>query len=191
MKPSLPLISPVILAGAFFCCVNAVQAQGFQDPSTGFGVKPPAPFKAEQTTNRRQFDVGVGISSSTGKPAPKGTGTHVCEAGFKAAPQNADLSIADINKLTDTPQRQKQVRDTIEMIFLVTRTRTFTLQGVRGLEFEGRPRFGPDAENARMMMSMIETPKGRVTKVCVTSRAEIDKALPQFRAIRAGLTLPK
>jgi hypothetical protein len=189
MTTARPSISIGMVVGALLCF--PAQAQRFDDPGSGFAVNPPAPFVTEQTSNRRQFDVGVGINSKTGTPSVKGTGTHVCEAGFKAAPQNASLSIAEINKLTDTKERQQQVRGIIEFAFAISSQRTFTMQGVRGLEFQGQPKLGPDAENARMFMSMIETPKGRVTIVCVTSRAEFNKALPQFRAIRASITLPK
>jgi hypothetical protein len=182
--------SYLVIAALHLACFPAF-AQRIQDPDTGFSVNPPAPFKAEQTSNRRQFDFGVGISSKTGSPTPGGTTPFVCEVGFKAAPQNADLSIREINRLTDSPERQKSVRSIIETLFSISHQRTFTLQGVRGIELRGQPKIGPGADNARMMMSIVETPKGRVTLVCITKLNEIDAAMPRFRAIRNTITLPK
>lgn len=170
----------------------AVPAAAFySDPASGFGIRPPAPFVAEQTTNRRQFDVGVGVKSSTGRPAPAGTGAYVCEAGFKAAPQNNGLTREAINAQMDKPEWANLARATIELAFNVTAQQRFTLEGYRGIEFRGSPKAGPGAENARMFMSMVETAKGRVTMVCLTDKSQFDRALPQFRAVRGTINLPK
>ena len=180
---ALVVLASVILAAPAF-------AQGsFADATTGFSIAPPAPFVAEQTT-RRQFDVGAGVKSTTGKPAPAGTGAYVCEAGFKAAAQNNDLTREQINAQMDKPEWRKLARAAIELAFNVTAEQRFTLQGFRGLEFTGSPKAGPGHEEARMFMSLIETPKGRVTMVCVTERSGIARAIPQFRAIRATINLP-
>lgn len=181
---SLAFLTSILAASPAF-------AQGtFADAATGFGITPPAPFVAEQTS-RRQFDVGAGVKSTTGKPAPAGTGAYVCEAGFKAAAQNNDLTREQINAQMDKPEWRKLARSAIELAFNVTAEQRFTLQGFRGLEFRGSPKAGPGHEEARMFMSMVETPKGRVTMVCVTERRGFERAVPQFRAIRAAINLPK
>jgi hypothetical protein len=182
----------VIPALVLLALMTGATAQAFfADPATGFGIKPPAPFVAEQTTNRRQFDIGVGVKSTTGNPAPAGTGGYVCETGFKAAPQNNGLSRSEINALMDKPEWVNVARSTIELAFSISGQQRFTLEGYRGIEFRGQPKAGPGAENARMFMSFVETAKGRVTIVCLTDKAAFSKALPQFRAIRASINLPK
>ncbi len=178
------------LAAALLLSQPASARAPFLDPATGFGIAPPAPFVAEPTS-RRQFDVGVGIKSATGSPAPAGVAPYLCETGFKAAPQNNALTRSEINAQMDRPEWANLARATIELAFAVTAQQRFTLQGFRGLEFRGAPKAGPGHEEARMFMSMVETPKGRVTMVCVTERNGFARALPQFRALRATLTLPK
>ena len=180
-----PLCLPTAFAGLLLSLPASAQ-NGLSDAATGFAIAPPAPFVAEPTS-RRQFDVGGGIKSTTGKPAPAGTGAYVCEAGFKAAAQNNDLTRDQINAQMDKPEWRRLARAAIELAFNVTAERRFTLQGFRGLEFQGSPKAGPGHEEARMFMSMVETPKGRVTMVCVTERTGFDRALPQFRAIRATI----
>jgi hypothetical protein len=182
-------ISIGIVAGALLC--SPVQAQRFTDPGSGFAVNPPAPFTTEQTSNRRQFDVGVGISSTTGRPRLAGSGRYVCEAGFKAAPQNASLSRAEINALVDKPEWVNIAKATFELIFRVTSQRRFTLEGYRGLEFEAIPKAGPGAEDVRVFISVVETAKGRTTLLCLTQKDDYKAARPQFRAIRGSINLPK
>ncbi len=62
------IISRLIpVAAALLLSQPASARAPFLDPATGFGIAPPAPFVAEPTS-RRQFDVGVGIKSTTGSP---------------------------------------------------------------------------------------------------------------------------
>ncbi len=177
-----------LVAGSLLKPVPALAE--FSDPSTGFAIRPPAGFTTQQTT-RRQFDVGVGITSTTGVPAAAGTSAFVCEGGFKAAATNNDLTQAEINALVDKPEWRKLIRSTFELIGTVKAERRFTQEGYRGVELQVTPKAGPDAANVRMVVAMVETAKGRTTVLCVTTLKDLAKGLPQFRAIRASITLPK
>ncbi|MBL8590853.1 MAG: hypothetical protein JNK46_20145 [Methylobacteriaceae bacterium] len=165
-------------------------AQGFRDEATGFAVNPPAPFVAQATT-RRQFDVGAGISPTTGVPPIAGTGKYLCEAGFKAAPQNAGLTQAEINALSAGKEWRDIARAMFGVVFHVDAMRSARIGAIAGVEIEARPKFGPDYENARVFAAIHETPKGRVTMICSTTKAAWAKALPAFRAVRATITAPK
>jgi len=166
-------------------------AQGsFADPATGFGMKVAAPFTVEPTT-RRQFDVGVGVKSSTGSPPLVGTGQFVCEAGFKAAAQNNGLTREEINAFVQKPEWRKVARATLELVFTVTAERTFMLSGFRGVEYQVRPKMGPGAEDVRMLMSLVETPKGRTTVLCLADRRSFQRSLAPFRTLRGGVTVPQ
>ncbi|QLP97430.1 MAG: hypothetical protein HZY79_08525 [Rhodoblastus sp.] len=54
-----------------------------------------------------------------------------------------------------------------------------------------RSRKSAPATRTRVYLAIFETPKGRTTLVCATARQAWDKALPIFRDIRAGITLPR
>ena len=161
------------------------------DTTSGFSIDPPAPFVAERTTNRPQFDVGVGIRSSNGVPPSAGTSSFVCEAGFKAAPQNASLTRAEINALVDKPEWVNLAKAAFELVFSITSQRRFTLQGYRGMEFQAVPKGGPGGANVRVLISLVETPKGRTTLFCLTQAPAYGVARQQFRAIRSSITLPE
>jgi hypothetical protein len=166
-------------------------AQGsFADPSTGFGITVPAPFTLEPTS-RRQFDVGIGVKSSTGLPPLVGTGQYVCEAGFKAASQNNDLTREEINAFVQKPEWRKVARAVIELGFTVSSERTFMLSGFRGVEYQARPKFGPGAEEVRGLVSMVETSKGRTTVLCLTDRRAFQGSLATFRSLRSAVTIPQ
>lgn len=165
-------------------------AFAFSDSTTGFAVTAPEPFLVEKT-NRGQFDVGVGILSTSGRPSVAGETKYLCEAGFKSAPQNAALTREKINEMTGEAQWVNNARRTIEFVFRVDDQNYFMLQGYRGIEFHVRPKSGNDADNVRMAMSMVETPKGRVTFLCSTRTPEFKSAINTFRAIRSGVTLPE
>jgi hypothetical protein len=168
----------------------AVAQDRFSDPSSGLGLAVPAPFTVEPVT-RRQFDVGFGVKSSTGTPPSVGTDPFICQGGFKAASQNAGLTREEINAFIAKPEWRNVVRATIELAFTITAERSFTLAGFRGIELQARPKMGPGADDVRALMSIVETSKGRTTLICLTNRQSFARALPQFRAVRAGLTIPQ
>jgi hypothetical protein len=176
-------------AGLWMGCSQGAMA--FSDPSTGFGVRPIAGYTVEATSARRQFDVGVGLNPIAERPGKAGTGSYVCEVGFKAAAANAGLSKAEINALVGKVEWLNLMRASIELAFNVTAVRRFTLDGFRGVEFEATPKMGPGAADVRVFGSIVETARGRVTQMCVTVKDDYRRALPQFRAIRAGITLPQ
>ena len=180
--------SPVALCLAILAAPAA--AQGFRDEATGFSVNPPAPFVA-RATSRRQFDAGAGISPTTGVPPIAGTGDHLCEAGFKAVPKNAGLTQAQINALAAGKEWRDIMRATIGVIFHVEAMRGARIGPVAGVEIVARPKFGPDHENVRVFAAIHETPKGRVTMICSTTKAAWAKALPAFRALRGSITPPR
>jgi hypothetical protein len=182
------LIGIVLTATVLFSPMAAAQTQ-FQDPATGFGMRTKPPFTVEPTS-RRQFDVGAGVKSSTNDPPVAGTGAYICEGGFKAASQNNGLSRSDINALIAKPEWRRLARSAIEIAFTVSGEQVFTLSGYKGIEFMAQPNAGPGAENVRVLMSIVETAKGRVTLICLTDRRAFQRALPQFRSIRSMITLP-
>ena len=166
-------------------------AQGsFVDPSTGFGLTVAAPFTVEPVS-RRQFDVGVGVKSSTGLPPIVRTGQFVCEVGFKAAAQNNDVTREEINALVQKPEWRRLARAAIGLVFTITAERTFILAGFRGIEYQARPKAGPGSEDVRTLMSIVETPKGRITIFCLTNKKAFQSSVASFRSLRNGVTLPQ
>jgi hypothetical protein len=191
---TMPIVRP-LTAGVLLIGLSVPAAAAFRDSATGFSIAPPAPFVTEPTTHRT-FDVAVGLRSATNLPpsvgrSPDGSQPFICEAGFKAAAQNDNVSKADINAMMAKPEWRKVIRSTLELVFQIDGESAFALQGYRGLELRARPKAGPGAENVRALISFVETARGRTTLICLTDRASFNKAVPQFRAVRATMTAPE
>lgn len=184
-----PLRISALLISGLLTASSSVFAE-FSDATTGFAIRPPPEFTTQSTT-RRQFDVGVGIAAVSGTPTAAGNSAFVCEAGFKAAATNNSLTVSEINAFVDKPEWRNLIRATFELIGTVTAEHLFTQEGYRGIELQVTPKMGPNAANVRIVVSIMETSKGRTTFLCNTTTKDIEMGLPQFRAIRSSITLPK
>jgi hypothetical protein len=182
---ALKLVPVALLAFA-----STAWAQAFSDRNSGFSITPPAPYFAK-ASRRPQFDVGASIQSKTGFPPIAGNSGSVCEAGFNATSANQGMSPAALRKAIESKEWRSVARSSIAILFQIQSERLFTLQGYRGIEFAVIPKAGPDAANARLLLSIVETARGRVTLICGTTRSAYPRARFGFNSIRSSINLPK
>lgn len=182
------LTAPAI--GLLFAGVYAGPANAIQDKASGLAIDPPAGFSVRQSGHPGN-DVAYAVISDSGKPASSNADGVLCKLAYKAAMQNAGLTREHINTITASAERQNQVRTVLGRIFLIGKTVVFQHQDYTALEFHATPRFGPKAEDTRLMFSIIETIKGRTTFVCTTTKAEFPAALAAFRKIRNKVNVPR
>lgn len=169
---------------------SPVAAQGYADPVSGLAIAPPAGLTVTSAQPRPNFDLTVDIAGDEVLESVQENG-KLCSIAFKNAPQNADLSRAQINALMKKPEWRNLYKAAFELIGTVTRTSTFQHQGYAGLEFQVTPKVGPNAANIRMHVATVETSKGRTVFSCVTDVANQRKAMPIFAAIRRGTRVPE
>jgi hypothetical protein len=131
----------------------------------------------------RQFDMTIDVVSTTDKRA--------CLVGFKNLPKNASLSRADINAMMITPEWQDGYKRLLGPTGTVSELSTFEHQGYTGIEMTITPKLGPAAETTGMVVSTIETGKGRTSLICVADKDSMAAALPEFRAVRATIRAPE
>ncbi|CDZ45986.1 hypothetical protein [Neorhizobium galegae] len=65
----------------------------------------------------------------------------------------------------------------------------FDQHGAKGIEVVIAPGLGPDHENARQYISLLDLPRGRITISCAARLGAMPKALDVFRAVRDGAAL--
>jgi hypothetical protein len=189
MVMPLPLRAVSILAMAWAFCVPAF---ALEDPDTGLKVELPSGFTVEMSSQQSpEYEAQIGVKTVSGEPPIAGTGDYLCEAGFASAPQNAGLTQAQINAALSKPGWSEMAQNTMSAVFTFTRTERFELAGATGYEFVATPRLGPDAENVRVVLFMLETPRGRTVLSCATFADKLKGALPVFRTIRDGVTPPR
>ena len=162
-------------------------AAAYVDGTTGFAVDPPAPFIVAPAKSK-SYDLAVIVNSTTGSPSLGAGDNFLCQVGYKSLPDNNDFSQDEINQQQEQPERLNGVADVLSRSFEVTGKTTFVLNGATGIELIGKPK--DPSKTSGVFMSMIETPQGRTTLNCATRPEEIDKAVEQFRAIRASITPP-
>ena len=131
----------------------------------------------------RSADVTIDVDSAADK--------RHCTVGHKKKPESAAATKAEINALMGSPQWQNVKKRLFEQTGTVTDLATFDHQGYTGIEMTVTPKAGPAAEALRMVVSTIETAKGRTALICVADRDSFGAALPEFRAVRATIRAPE
>ncbi|WP_426955983.1 hypothetical protein [Muricoccus radiodurans] len=163
-------------------------AETFQDAATGLTVDLPEGFRATRG-ERPGYDVVIGLNSD----APRrriGTSADLCQLAYAHAPQNASLSQAQINEISAAPDRLALIRTQMERGFEVASIQPVPWGAATGTEVTGTPRVGPDAPDARVMLSIAETPRGRVVLSCAAHAADTPALYEVFRTLRAAVKPP-
>ena len=185
VRPGLTVTVLAALRGA----APARAKEAVSDAATGFALTLPEGMTA-QRVERPDQAVTFAVTSSRPLPRLPASSAHLCQLGYREAPANAALTQAQINAMALREDRQDSVRATVGRAFRVEAMRPFELGGARGLEIVGEPLAGPGAAEVRVVLSLLETPRGRLTMSCATQAADLDAALDAVRALRAGARLP-
>lgn len=170
----------------------SLPAHGVEDPASGLKINLSSDFVVKRdSTKDPVYDVLFGIDPASGLPPPVGTSNYLCGVTFRAAPQNAGFTQAHINEMITGQEWNVQARRSLSANIVLETANAFHIDGITGVEFTGIPKAGPDHENVRLMMSMLETPRGRTTITCATTRANFDSVVPMFHTIRNGVSPPR
>jgi hypothetical protein len=178
--------SPVLLllAAAFTSPVLAAE-----DAASGLAVNLPDPLVVEATTSPPPYHVTFGVKTASGDPAPLTGEAYLCQVSFQSVPGNAGLTMEKINSQIGSPEWVAMAKDGMSSIFDFLSDSSFELAGYKGHEFVGKPK-QKGADNVRLVLSMVETAKGRTAVSCVTDADRLDAAMPTFHTIRDGVTPP-
>ena len=183
------------LRSAFAHCAASLVVSGgwavaepLSDPESGFAVDPPPGYTATIIPPRDKYSVGFEVKKADDD---KDTG---CQVAFQPAPQNADLSQQEINDLATSPEWIDLARSTLSLVYDVRSADPFEHAGVRGLALVGDFKTeidAPRAHEVRSLLIILETPKGRVTVVCVGEKTTFDARRPEFESVARATTLPR
>lgn len=182
------LLRPLAL-GACLAGLLLSPARALTDPHTGFGIEPPAPFTVEVSPPQGE-DLAFSLRSSTGAPPAAGTGA-LCRVGLKLPVPGLPADQAAFNARIDDKKVREEIRKPLKPRYSIESETEFDLKGARGVQFIGIPKAGPNADQVRVVLSFVETPRGRVSLVCATPAASLEAALPAFSAIRSSILLPR
>ncbi|MCA0401248.1 MAG: hypothetical protein LCH38_10590 [Proteobacteria bacterium] len=168
----------------------ATAAQAYKHEDTGLEVNLSGDFTVTEGPAKPGQSVIVHVNTKSGTPKARNVDGNLCAITVIEAAANNGLEQDTINKAIVSEAFQGPLKASIGRVFTLSELRSFNLKDVMGLEFEGDPKLGPDAENIRAFFSLMETSAGRTTLICVTDKAGYAAALPVFRTIRTGVTPP-
>lgn len=169
--------------------ILATPAFAAEDAETGLAVNLPETFVVEAAESPPPYNVTFGVKSASDEPAPLTGEKYLCQVSFQDVPANADLTIEKINEQIGSPSWVAMAKDGMSSIFDFVSDASFELDGYKGHEFIGKPK-QKNAEHVRLVLSMVETAKGRTAISCVTDADRLDAVLPAFHTIRDGVTPP-
>lgn len=166
----------------------SVPALAAEDAS-GLAVNLPDTFVVAAETSPPPYDVTFGVKSAADDPAPLEGEKYLCQVSFQNVPANAGLSVEEINAQIGSPAWLAMAKDGMSQIFDFVADSAFELDGYNGHEFIGKPK-QKGAEHVRLVLSMVETARGRTAISCVTDADRLESVLPVFHTIRDGVTPP-
>ncbi|WP_159997840.1 hypothetical protein [Roseomonas sp. 18066] len=182
LRLTAPLLTCTLLAGTAL-------AAPLRDAASGLTVNPPPGYEASVMPptgpQTARFQIRRGDDRDTG-----------CQTAFTPAPQNAQLSQAQINQLALSPGWQEIARKTLtSTIYDILSAERFDLDGLTGLQmiadFKADPRLPPRSRELRSYFVILETPKGRTSTVCVGEKASFATRQAEFVAVARGASPPR
>ena len=175
--------SSLVLVAAIF----VTPAFAAEDAETGLAVTLPDTFVVEAAESPPPYNVTFGVKSASDEPATLEGEKYLCQVSFQSVPGNEGLTLEKINEQIGSPSWVAMAKDGMSSIFDFVSDSSFELDGYKGHEFIGKPK---QAENVRLVLSMVETAKGRTAISCVTDADRLDAVLPAFHTIRDSVTPP-
>jgi len=175
-----------LLAGTALLVAPALAAP-LRDAASGLAVNPPPGYvaKAEDPGQRNAARFSIQ------RPGEQETG---CQVAFTPAAQNANLTQAQINAAMSQPHWQEAARSALGPVYDITSAGTADYGSLRALVMVGdikpRPQLPARAAQIRTYFTILETPRGRTSMVCVADKADFNTRLPEFEMTARGITAP-
>lgn len=163
----------------------------FASLATGFV---PGPAAAERAL---VVDPPPGHTVATGQPDPgysenlEIASTLDPDAGCQAAFQPVaatGASQAQLNEIAATPAYVTTVKAFLGLRFAIDKVAPYRLDGILGVHVEGDAKGGA---GVRAFATILETPKGRTTIVCIGPSARTGELRGEFEAITRGVVPPR
>ncbi|MGL4495297.1 MAG: hypothetical protein ACRCUX_05740, partial [Beijerinckiaceae bacterium] len=165
---------------------TALSAQAQTDAATGFGLRPVPGYQARLAV-RDNDEIRYDVNAVAGRPAPAGS-PELCRVRFTAETKNAGMTRKALDAMAnpDSP-RAVNLRRGLGVVADPLAPKAIRMGRARGLELTGPAR----DDGGMLFFSAADVPTGRVTILCIVASADYPAALPQLRALRAAIKLPR
>ena len=174
-----------LFLAALVAAVSPAQAEIYDNKSVPIYLETPAGFTIRPATVAGQ-DLVLNIDLAAGSPGRTGGEAHLCQLRFEAVAvqQTQDW----FNARMKDEALLAQARVPLEEVLTLRSETPFALGDVVGREYVGLSRENPKAV---AVVSMIVTPRGRLTMNCMLRAEYADSTLTVVRMIRDSIRPPK
>src|SRR5688500_7794265 len=134
------------------------------------------------------YDLVLRINPTGNFPRRADGEEFLCEISWKWVPSQQARTQQWLNDRWTDEAVMKQALGAVTSFMQVKSEQTFALEDVVGKELTGPMR---NESSSVVVMSIANTPRGRVQMLCMLRAAEAEAALPVLRSIRDTIRLPK
>lgn len=182
----MPSFKPAIVLVAL-ALAGCSQTQSLDDAATGLKVTVDGDYLVEAWDLQQPYTAMIAVSGRNGHPFVPGETAPICIVAFQPLPDNAGTTQAQIN--ANVPQWGKAVEAELAPALRFEAQETFEQNGLIGYQMITSPK-GATSAKMRIVLSVLETPKGRTVVNCSGDAQTLTQAMPTYNLIRAGVTAP-
>ena len=177
----LALFAVIALAGCS-------QTHSLSDAATGLTVSVEGDYVVENWVLQPPYTAMIAIKGRNGHPFIAGeTVAPICIAAFQPLPESASTTQAEIN--ASVPEWVAQIEQVMAQAVRFETREPFEFKGLAGQKLVATP-LGTFSAKMRIVLYVMETPKGRTVVNCSAHAETLAKAMPTYDLIRDGVTPP-
>jgi hypothetical protein len=180
----LLLLAGLVVAAA---SVAPAQADVYDNKTLPIYFRTPEGFPIRPATVPG-YDLVLRINPTGNFPRRAAGEDFLCEISWKSVPSQQARTQQWLNDRWTDEAVMTQALGAVAAIMQVKSDQTFTMADVAGKELIGPMRNDPSTV---VVMSVANTPRGRVQMLCMLQAAEAEAALPVLRSIRDTIRPPK
>ena len=181
------LLSRAALLVAAGAAALPAAAEVYNNKSLPIYVETPAGFPI-RPASVPGYDLVLRIDPTGNFPRRADGEDFLCEISWKAVPSQQARTQQWLNDRWTDEAVMTQALGAVTSFMQVKSDQTFTLEDVVGKELTGPLHKDPSTV---VVMSIANTPRGRVQMLCMLRAAEVEAALPVLRSIRDTIRVPK
>lgn len=175
------LLTVIALAGCS-------QTHSLSDAATGLTVSVEGDYVVENWPLQPPYTAMIAIKGRSGHPFIAGeTVAPICIAAFLPLSENTSATQVEINAAVS--EWIARVEETMAQAVRVETREPFEFKGLAGQKLVATP-LGTFTAKTRIVLYVMETPRGRTVVNCSANAETLAKAMPTYDLIRDGVTPP-
>ena len=179
----------LLFVAAILALAGCSQTHSLSDPASGLAVSVEGDYVVENWDLQAPYTAMIAVKGRNGHPfIPGETMAPICVAAFQPLPENASATQAEIN--ASVPEWVAQVEAIMAQAVRFEAREPFESKGLSGYRFVTTPLGPAFPAKMRLVLYVMETPRGRTLVNCSADAETLARAMPTYDLIRDGVTPP-